>query len=371
MNLAYRRFRDRQRKRRIAGALAGSAACAVLFAAAAPALLDRQGSPLRVTVAGPNEETGLPADSRGAEPTGQDPALPTVDLPKRAVSPTGSQLWVMHADGTDQGPVSDRLDQGFPEGPAWAPDGSRIAFHVTGQSTSQGVERNIFVINADGSALRQLTTDGSSGEPSWSPDGSRLVFSSTAAGNSDLYAMDLDGGGRTRIITGPESESAPAWSPDGSRIAFSLQIMNGSAGPTTDRIGVVNTDGTARTILPGTRHEGFDVHDRHPAWSPDGTELVFDSYPHEDLGWITRANADGSKRRAVTDGNRTDQDPAWSPVGNRVVFTTTFDFATDRPGIYLTGPDGSGTKQLTSDPTDRTAAWSPNGTRVAFFRGKP
>lgn len=371
MNLAYRRFRDLRRKRRMAGAVAGTAACAVLFAAAAPALLDRQGSPLRVTVAGPNEETGPPADGSGAEPAAQGPALPTVDLPRRAVSPTGSQLWVMEADGTHQGPVSDRLDQGFPEGPAWAPDGSRIAFHVTGEFTSQGVQRNIFVVNPDGTGLRQLTTDGTSSEPSWSPDGSQLVFASTAAGSSDLHVMDIDGGRRTRITTGPESESAPAWSPDGTRIAFSHQTMTRSTTRTTDRIGVVDADGTARTILPGTRRDGFDVHDRNPAWSPDGTELVFDSYPHEDLGRITRADADGSKRRAVTDGNRTDQDPAWSPSGNRVVFTTTFDFATDRPGIYVTNTDGSTMTRLTSDPTDRTAAWSPDGTRIAFFRGKP
>jgi Tol biopolymer transport system component len=94
-------------------------------------------------------------------------------------------------------------------GPAWSPDGQKIAF-AAGPRLPRS---DIYVMNADGAGVRRLTRDSFSADPDWSPDGKKLVFDSGAG----IDVMNADGRGRRTLIKdlGGGNFGSPAWSPDG------------------------------------------------------------------------------------------------------------------------------------------------------------
>src|SRR5205085_10953597 len=96
-----------------------------------------------------------------------------------------------------------------------SPDGCRIAF-----VTSQDDNREIYVMNADGSAPTRLTNvPGIDEQPSWSPDGSRIAFTSHRDGNAEIYVMNADGSAQTRLTNTAADDRAPPWAPDASHAA--------------------------------------------------------------------------------------------------------------------------------------------------------
>ncbi len=74
----------------------------------------------------------------------------------------------------------------------------------------------------DGSGMTRLTTtsNGASFSPQWSPDGTRLAFVSTRDENREIYVMNADGSNQTRLTNNPTADEGPAWSPNGLRINF-------------------------------------------------------------------------------------------------------------------------------------------------------
>jgi hypothetical protein len=110
------------------------------------------------------------------------------------VDGTGLQEQVVHIGGGDGSPQTGPPYDPASYGLVWSPDGSELAFWQTPPSMDsyvpgQGFLGEIFVINADGSGLRQITDNGDNRWPAWSPDGSRIAL----VHDGELFTMAPDG----------------------------------------------------------------------------------------------------------------------------------------------------------------------------------
>ncbi len=139
-----------------------------------------------------------------------------------ALSPDGTTialdlLGVIWTVGIDGGPATRILADGYDaHAPAWAPDGTRLAFQAYSRDTW-----NIWTMKPDGSALRQVTSGPfDDREPHWSPDGTRLAFASDRGGNYDVWLLTLATSEVRRFTSSGANDSMPAWSPSGKEIAF-------------------------------------------------------------------------------------------------------------------------------------------------------
>lgn len=220
----------------------------------------------------------------------------------------------------------------------------RIVFN----STRDG-QYEIYSMNIDGTGQTRLTTNPSNeSTPAWSPDGRRVAFESARDGSFQIWVALADGSNPTRVTS--NGGTAPAWSPDGQRIAF----MRGPA--VQENIWVINADGTGEVQL--TTDGG-----RYPDWSPNGSKIAFDS-GRSGIFQVYVMNTDGSGQTNISRGTSTDGLAAWSPDGRKLAFIS------DRDGnreIYTMSADGSNQVRLTnSSGPDEYPAWSPDGTKIAF-----
>jgi TolB protein len=178
-----------------------------------------------------------------------------------------ADIYVMNAGGTDV--VRLTTEGGY--SPIWSPDGSRIAF-ISHRDRERNNDTDIYVMDADGSDVIRLTHDLSMDEtPAWSPDGSRIAFRCFDGGGivggdplgGTICLINTDGTGHTTLVEPGESMGpwSPAWSPDGNRIVFRALIAASSLDFNSD-IYIINADDTGLTRL--TTHPARDV-------SPDWT----------------------------------------------------------------------------------------------------
>src|SRR5215203_6769564 len=237
--------------------------------------------------------------------------------------------------------------------------------------------RDIYTMNADGSGVTQLTTEGEEHRPAWSPDGSKIAYDSyhpVPSGNFDIYVMNADGSNKTNLTNTPGvgdgvQELDPDWSPDGSKIAFDRSSDSGN----TSAIYVMNADGSGVTQL--TPAGGSE---RRPSWSPDGSKIAYDGYYPLDSGNfdVYVMNADGSSQTNLTNtpgmGNGVQElDPDWSPDGSKIAFDRSSDSG-NTSAIYVMNADGSGVTQLTTaGGYERHPAWSPDGSKIAYESYQP
>ncbi|WP_158282975.1 putative Ig domain-containing protein [Nocardioides silvaticus] len=218
-------------------------------------------------------------------------------------------IWSMNADGSGQTMLA-TADSGastgvFAGGPRWSPDGSKIAFTRGGE---------VFVMNADGTGLTNLTNaSGRQEGPVWSPDGSKIAFTSSHGSwlNDEIYVMNADGSGQTRLTNDSLRDTDYVWSPDGSKLLFTKGsfVCSGPGCPPNDiEIYVMNADGSGQTRLTDN-----DYSDSQPNWSADGSKIVFVSGPNL-TSEIYVMNADGSAKTALTKNkSQRNKYPEWSP----------------------------------------------------------
>lgn len=158
----------------------------------------------------------------------------------------------------------------------------------------------------------QAAVTGSASSPvaSSAPEASLVV-----AQNGEI--VELDGQGRSvRVLTSGFQDDSPAFSPDGATLVFSrvagTRAKNGDGRSELIRM---SADGTAKTTLTGT----LPVSAQDPAWTPDGSQIVFagENEGDSDLYLI---NADGTGLKHVTTGPGDDRRPTFSPDGRTLYF---------------------------------------------------
>lgn len=224
--------------------------------------------------------------------------------------------------------------------------------------------RDLFVLSPQGSPALRLTRDeGVNAEPAWSPNGDRVAFSSTRSGALNIFAAARTGSPVARLTFATSREFEPAWSPDGRTIAFASGRA-GARGPLGPRalpasIYVLDagSHGQVRRLTYSSSYDG------DPAYSPDGSKILFVSDRSGDSD-IYSMNADGSHQTRLTHSGQLDDRPSWSPDGTRIAFGRGKGDGGDL-SVYVMAPNGRDQHQLVPG-LGREPTWSPDGRWLAF-----
>jgi len=208
-------------------------------------------------------------------------APPTVTFTQTAIAPTTPPQ-------TDTPPPSTATVTVTPaasstSAPTPVAGARQIAFH----SGAVDGAKFIHVANVDGSQVISLTAGIS---PAWSPDGSQLVFVSDLGGNLDIFLMNADGSAVTNLTQTPTNDDSPAWTPDGQFIIFS-SMRDGNA-----ELYQMRADGTDVVRLTRTPL----VAEIQPAVSANG-EIVYAALS-VGVTQLWMMQADGSEARLLEVG---------------------------------------------------------------------
>ena len=155
---------------------------------------------------------------------------------------------------------------------ALSPDGTKLAFSATppGEKGSE-----VFLANADGTNLKQMTHDAPSYFHGWSPDNSTLAFVAqrNGSGQYDIYSVPAAGGPETRLTSNIHQDDGPDYSPDGRWIYINSDRSGKEAVWRFPAAGAGPDDSKAEVVV----NDGFE--DWFPHISPDGKRLVYIGYP--------------------------------------------------------------------------------------------
>lgn len=228
------------------------------------------------------------------------------------------------------GPERNLTDgKSFDQDPRFRPDGMTIAFWRT---TATGAD--IYTINADGTGLSKITPEWKAGlspapgprnaDPSWSSDGQTIVFTNggSPGASPSIAMMNSDGSGAKYVLTSSSAfaygfASSPVLSPNGRTIAFDASTNAGVL------IFEMNADGTGvPRPIPNPVSGG---HMFNPRFSPNGLQLTYDvgvTAAPSSISNVYYSNADGTNPTPFTTDNGSSQ-PCFRKDNNTIVYVTT------------------------------------------------
>jgi ABC-type sugar transport system substrate-binding protein len=228
------------------------------------------------------------------------------------------EVYLMGPDGKD--PVNLSNNPADDWDPSWSPDGSQIAF-VTNRKNGSAQGQFIYVLNADGLNLRQLTTEKGSDRPDWSPDGRMIAYES----DGDIFFINADGSGKsTNLTNSPEQDSQPNWSPDSHRLLW----LSGKDGRWN--IFVMDANGSHKQQLTN------DGKVSDAQWTVDGQ--IFTHWDNKNAGCFN-CLMDANGTNVTSAGGKGDIQrylPFWTWDGNQVECVSG-DLNGGNDEIYLVG----------------------------------
>ena len=292
-----------------------------------------------------------------AQPTSSGPSYPG----RLVVRGADGLLYVVNADGTRLRQLTDGID------PSWSPDGRRIAFVRWREPWG------LYIIKADGSGEQRINPDKHLRSPAWAPQGNVIATLLGRLEDIPPQVITIPGWGTFIISPGgevwlhvlkavnPDTGAyegdypadafilSPSWAPDGRHLAY-----DGDRGIYITALGE-----TPRLLTPDLA----EANSVTPDWSPRGDRIAYGRWMHDHWEIWSMDTAGGDKRRLTPAGTRIGEKtynsvaPAWSPDGRYIAFLT------DRAGkwqVYVMRADGTGQRKL----LDLPVKYEFNGERV-------
>jgi Tol biopolymer transport system component len=221
-----------------------------------------------------------------------------------------------------------QIVQGEGVGASWSPDGNWIVFSRTG---------SLFKVKPNGDSLKQLTDAVGAIRPAWSKDGSKIAFIILdASGGSATWIYDVAKTTSTMLLSFGDF---PSWHPTtGELVLLDAQYDGYSSYVAYAFLAVTISTASARVIGSFTAAAdcGFST------ISPSGTDIAFGVVPPNDYSQIWIYNIGQNRHSKITDDGG--DYPAWSPDGSKIVYTRTQQ---GDGGLWIMNADGSGKRRLT------------------------
>jgi TolB protein len=253
-------------------------------------------------------------------------------------------IWIVDADGANVRQLTSGL---LDLSPAWHPSGSMFAYSgYSGRGTGSQIAIRNFTTGE--THWKNSSARGLNITPTFSPDGRTVVYAHGLDANTDLVMAGVnDDEASKRLTVGRSINTSPTFSPDGRRIAY----MSGRPGH--PEIYTMDADGTNAQLLTEYAF-GESSYRASPDWSPDGRTIAYQTQISGAFQIMTIDLRDGATKQYTSNG--TNEDPSWSPDGRHIVFSST------RSGprqLWVIDVASGRLRQLTRQGGTKLPAWSP------------
>lgn len=233
--------------------------------------------------------------------------------------------------------------------PRFSPDGRNIAFVATNPNSDY-----IYMVDLNDSStfgFPKFITGGT--DPVFSPDGKELLYRSEKNDNNAVYITELETDSSYIVSDGSLSTHAK-FSPDGTQIIYT-STANGNMDLVILKLDDT-TENAQKTVAASEDAELYGT------FSPDGNLVAYASFDINYKGTVHVSKPDGTADIEISRGMASSYNPRFSPDGKYLAFVSG---SADNLHIYLSNPDGSGVKQLTSGNTT-VFDWSSDSKRIVY-----